>query len=317
MCQLEAPVVSQRARRILGYSPQADILLQESQSGRRIWIELEVSRADPVANHAKFATAHMLEPMPPGDSFVSMVSQHVQPGRGNLAAHMIGVLRVLGIRAFQTLLFPATGREEIKRWNHCDPSVLHDLAPDIRPELERARAVADVIGRLFDSDIHFAANPVEVLFNVHRWNLDIVDGAQAEAWGRRRVRYFAADLRAGLFAPSKFAAYVRLRRPRAAGASAPDSPASLTGMNLAAYAAIDANHLIFDGSRAWRHLRDRLGFSLHALDDLRPSVIDAFWRWAEKMGKSVQVDKRGAMVLVPAVFQQSGFGDRGAEWQQQ
>jgi hypothetical protein len=53
-------------------------------------VELEVSRADPVANHVKFATAHLVSPMPAGDAFVSMVSRHVVRGRSNLAAHMVG-----------------------------------------------------------------------------------------------------------------------------------------------------------------------------------------------------------------------------------
>jgi hypothetical protein len=30
-----------------------------------LWIEFEVSRADPVANHAKFATAHLFQPQRP------------------------------------------------------------------------------------------------------------------------------------------------------------------------------------------------------------------------------------------------------------
>jgi hypothetical protein len=31
---------------------------------RRLWIEFEISRADPVANHAKFATAQLFQPLP-------------------------------------------------------------------------------------------------------------------------------------------------------------------------------------------------------------------------------------------------------------
>jgi hypothetical protein len=69
---------------LLGYAPQADVVLQEVATGRRVWVELEVSRADPVANHAKFATAHLVSPMPAGDAFVSMVSRHVVRGRSNL-----------------------------------------------------------------------------------------------------------------------------------------------------------------------------------------------------------------------------------------
>lgn len=65
-------------------------LASVGRGARRVWVELEVSRADPVANHVKFATAHLVSPMPAGDAFVSMVSRHVVRGRSNLAAHMVG-----------------------------------------------------------------------------------------------------------------------------------------------------------------------------------------------------------------------------------
>jgi len=105
-CVPEARVVSAGIEAILGYAPQADVLFREAASGRSIWVELEVSRADPVANHAKFASAHLVEPFPRQDTFLSMVSHHVQNGRRNLAAHTIGVMRALGLRAFQTQLLP-------------------------------------------------------------------------------------------------------------------------------------------------------------------------------------------------------------------
>jgi hypothetical protein len=54
--------------------------------GRRIWVEFEVSRADPVANRAKFATAHLFQSQPAADTFLAMVRPHVDRGRRNLAA---------------------------------------------------------------------------------------------------------------------------------------------------------------------------------------------------------------------------------------
>ena len=50
-------------------------------STRRLWIEFEISRADPAANHAKFATAHLFRPWGPSDAFVSMISAHVARAR--------------------------------------------------------------------------------------------------------------------------------------------------------------------------------------------------------------------------------------------
>jgi hypothetical protein len=56
------PLTGNRVTKFI--APQADAVLQEVATGRRVWVELEVSRADPVANHAKFATAHLVSPMP-------------------------------------------------------------------------------------------------------------------------------------------------------------------------------------------------------------------------------------------------------------
>jgi len=63
-CCTEARVVTAEVEDLLGYAPQADAVLQEVATERRVWVELEVSWADPVANHAKFATAHLFSPMP-------------------------------------------------------------------------------------------------------------------------------------------------------------------------------------------------------------------------------------------------------------
>ena len=85
--------------RIVGFSPRADLCLQSDDGSRRLWVELEVSRADPAANQVKFAAAHLFEPFASSDFFVSMVSAHVAPGRRNLSAQAVLVLRRLGLRA--------------------------------------------------------------------------------------------------------------------------------------------------------------------------------------------------------------------------
>jgi hypothetical protein len=196
-------VVSDELAEMLGYAPQADAMLQEVATGRRVWVELEVSRADPVANHAKFATAHLVSPMPQTDSFVSMVSRHVVRGRSNLAAHTVGLMRAIGIRAFQTPLLPNIDADDIKRLNHLPIDRLREEPLETFQELVRVMSVASILGRALESDIHFAANAVEVVFNIHRWNLDMKSPVLRERWRRRPVRYFAHDPRSGLFAPSK------------------------------------------------------------------------------------------------------------------
>ena len=89
----EVPVLSRDLAALLGYAPHADVLLERHDGTRRLWIEFEVSRADPVANHAKFATAHLFQPQLKTDSFVAMVSSHVARGRRNLAANTVSLMR--------------------------------------------------------------------------------------------------------------------------------------------------------------------------------------------------------------------------------
>jgi hypothetical protein len=90
----------------MGYSSRVDVLLQRDDGTRRLWIEFEVSRADPVANHAKFSVAHLFQKQLEHDAFVSMISPRVEYGRTNLAGNMVTLMRTIGMQAFQTLLIP-------------------------------------------------------------------------------------------------------------------------------------------------------------------------------------------------------------------
>lgn len=298
-CSPEVSVVTKEMERWLGYAPQADVMLQEVKTGRRVWVELEISRADPVANHAKFATAHLFQPMPQQDTFVSMVSRHVDRGRSNLAAHTIALMRTIGIRAFQTTLLPAVERNEIKRLNHLTATRLREECPVVDGELKRVLSVSGAVGRALESDIHFCANAVEVLYNVQRWNQDMALPELRERWGQRRVRYFVHDPRTNLFAPSKFAAYIRLPlAPQQAWLQ----DRSLTGMNIASYTEIDYNHPLFDGRRAWQHLNTHLHMDAKPLAELSPASIETFWRWADQLNGWVSVDAKGAVILCPPTW---------------
>ncbi|MBK8686895.1 MAG: hypothetical protein IPN24_00140 [Betaproteobacteria bacterium] len=119
VCSAEQAVISQHMGLRLGYVPRADVLLARRDGTARLWIEFEVSRADPVAHHAKFATANLFEPRPDTDTFVSMVSAHIDRGRHNLAASTIYLMRASGMSAFQTLLLPQLRGDEIRALNHC------------------------------------------------------------------------------------------------------------------------------------------------------------------------------------------------------
>ena len=128
-CVPEARAVAVETEAVLGYAPQADLLFREALTGRRVWVELEVSRADPVANHAKFASAHLVTPFPASDTFLAMVSNHVARGRRNLAAHTIGVMRALGIWAFQTIPYEHPIFDGGRAWQHLQNSLGFDAVP--------------------------------------------------------------------------------------------------------------------------------------------------------------------------------------------
>jgi len=96
----EVPLLSKELEKRLGFSPRADVLLKNAALDRRIWIEFEISRADPAANHLKFAVGHLFFAQPSGDAFVSMVSHHVAAGRTNLGATAVILMRRLGMQAY-------------------------------------------------------------------------------------------------------------------------------------------------------------------------------------------------------------------------
>lgn len=159
-------VLSSELRRLLGYGPRVDVLLEREDGSQRLWVEFEISRADPVANHAKFATAHLFQPQVQGDAFISMISPHVRSGRRNLAANTVLVMRHLGMNAFQTVLLPTHSGSMVKRLNHLRLESLHLEPIDIEAEVVRALTVTQPVLEGVEGNIHFAANVMEVLLNV-------------------------------------------------------------------------------------------------------------------------------------------------------
>lgn len=297
ICEAERRIVGRETETILGFAPQADLVLVEKATGRKISVELEISRADPVANHAKFAAAHLRKPFPSNHTFVSMMSRHIAPGRRNLGAQMIGVLRALGMRAFQTVLLPATNGERIMELNHAPATRVRDEALPVEAELERVLQVSCALGTSPDDEdeLHFAANSTEVLTNVRSWNLELQNAQSGSVWRRRRCRYFVRDPFTDQFAPCKFAAYVCLPSPLR---QASISSRSLTGMSLARYQEIELGESIFDGHRAWNHLARHLAFSKYSADE-RPEISQAFRRWIRLREDAVQLADEGPVLLEP------------------
>src|SRR4051812_28106219 len=146
-CTPETPLLPAPLIDLLGYDPRADVVLLEPSTNARIWIEFEVSRADPVANHAKFATANLFQAQPPGDHFVALLSPHIDRGRRNLAAGAIRLMRRIGMSAFQTTLLPLTTPEEIRRLNHLPVATLPGEKLDVTAEIERVFAVISPVAQ--------------------------------------------------------------------------------------------------------------------------------------------------------------------------
>jgi hypothetical protein len=154
----ERRLLNSEIEQILGYQPQVDVVLEKEDGMMRVWVEFEVSRADPVANHAKFATSHLFQPQPSTDVFVSMISPHVTKGRRNLAANTVFLLRNIGMNAFQTILFPNIDRKEIKRINHLDSDAIQRENLDVQAELDRVFIVSEACLSLSSQQIHFVGD---------------------------------------------------------------------------------------------------------------------------------------------------------------
>jgi hypothetical protein len=295
-CRREMRVLSSDFEQLLGYSPRADVCLETADASRRIWIEFEISRADPVANHAKFATAHLFKPFNTSDTFVSMLSSHVARGRRNLASNTVHLLRHVGISAFQTVLLPSVAPEAIKRLNHSSLDSLRASSLDVTSELSR---VFQIIEPVIDDDgqrIHFVSELFDVIRNLHRWSSAVSTTEGAALWKRRTVTYFVFDPVSKLFAPSKYCAYVIPVH------SSPIGTAIANGlMNMQSYCKFDETDRRFDGNRARAHLTSNLGMNLMPAEQAT-EINTAFSTWLSQRASAITVHPSGAKFLVPPVW---------------
>jgi hypothetical protein len=291
-CRREMRLLSDEFEHLLGYSPRADVCLEMEDASRRIWIEFEISRADPVANHAKFATAHLFKPFKKSDTFVSMVSSHVTRGRRNLASNTVKLLRHVGISAFQTVLFPDVEPEEIKKLNHSSLEILRNRNLDALRELNRVFQIVEPAFENGGHRIHFASDLFDVIRNIDQWNSEVNQASGAELWKRRTVTYFVFDPVSKFFAPSKYCAYSIPFQ------SSPIDNSSSSGlMNMRTYCALDECESRFDGNRARMHLISNLGMNLTAANE-SPEIGSAFDAWRSKRSTAITVHPSGARFLV-------------------
>jgi hypothetical protein len=292
-CKVEQPVLSKELAQMLGFAPRADVLLTRRDGSRRLWIEFEVSRADPVANHAKFMAANLFEPKSEIDVFIAMMSSHIDRGRHNLAASVIQVMRQLGMQAFQTVLFPGISGEGIKELNH-KPLVelIHNVALPTQHEIDRAVGISETVLNCCGHSIHFVGNYFEVMLNIHHWNAQMATEAGSRLWAKRTVVYFAFDPVTMNFAPSKYCAFVPANRNFSAGRSRID-----TAMTMEIYVALDESETRFDGNIAKNHLVDRLSMKATPVADSDESIRQAFRNWLDKFPHAIRVHPRGAIVI--------------------
>jgi hypothetical protein len=304
--------VDKAASQRLGFDPRADLLLEEIGGSRRVWVELEVSRADPVANHAKFTTARFFEDLPRQDTFVSMVSRHVDAGRAALAAGTASWMRAIGIPAFQVPMLPEHDGPAVKHLNALPLPELKRHGPPVGPEIERVLDITQAMALGDGHRVHKADNPWTVGLNVRRWNLEMAQPDMAALWGRRPVQYFAFDPTSGLFAPSKFCAFIpgavfrggagvqmRALEPGldvGAWASALASAAQAHAMTMRIYSHLGEGDPRFDGHVARRHLQGPLRYRLLGLEEAPTFIAHAFAAWHANHGSAVPL--RGVVQLL-------------------
>jgi len=298
-CQSEVQVLPKEFGTTLGYSSRVDVLLEKEKSSQKLWIEFEISRADPVANHAKFATSHLFQPQAPDHIFISMISSHVARGRRNLAANSISLMREVGMNAFQTVLFPHLPPSEIKRINHLSKDLISIESLDINAEIERVFSISESVIELEDRRLHFVGDFLEVFLNLRQWNQELTqDETAKERWGQRTITYFVFDPYSRQFAPSKFCAYSGLWKK-------PSQASKFEGLNFGKYVmttgfyvTLDGVYSHFDGRRARTHLTNRLGMTAIKLTDIE-TLKFLFDKWLNTFKDSIRVHPKGPIILMP------------------
>lgn len=289
-CHAEVPLLSPDFDNFFGYEPRVGILMERLDGSRRLWIEFEISRADPVANHAKFATAHLFQPQSTRDTFVSMISSHVDRGRRNLAANTILLMRHVGMNAFQTVLLPQLMPDRIKRLNHLSIADLEKEDVDVHSEMQKVLDISETVAHTSDKCIHFSSDLLEVIFNLRKWNEEIQIERNKKLWGKRTVTYFVFDPLSETFAPSKFCAYIAISASRLLSSN--------TAMSIELYITLDGTDSRFDGRRARLHLTKGLGMISKKLPD-SISLFIAFDNWLSQHTETITVHPNGAIILIP------------------
>jgi hypothetical protein len=255
-------------------------------------VEFEISRADPVANHAKFATAHLFTRQRAGDSFVAMVSPHVARGRRNLAFNTITLMRSIGMSAFQTVLLPKLSPVEVSRLNALPAAEIAAADLPVKEEVRRLLTISEPYYSASDERIYYASDILQVLLNLRQFNRDMRDSHFRELFGRRTITFFVYDPIAGSFAPTKFCAFIP--HPHSSGLF---DAGRERAMSVPLYVQLDETHAIFDGHLARKHLVDRLGMTFAPTPPL-----EAFRAWLGPLAEQIRLHPSGPQFIVPPVW---------------
>lgn len=253
-----------------------------------------------MANHAKFATAHLFEPQLKTDSFISMVSPHITRGRRNLAANTILLMRRIGMSAFQTVLFPQMSKEEIQRLNNLDLISIKNTGLAVKSEIERAISVSETILIASTNHIHFVGDMMDVMLNLRRWNKDLETNEGRKLWGKRTITYFVFEPHLKSFAPSKFCAYIAI--PSKLSPNLTTDEFVRAEMTVELYVTLDGTDSRFDGLRAHKHLTQSLGMTPRTRDEVKEIAI-IFDEWLSRHSDCIAVHPNGAVfLLAPSWF---------------
>lgn len=288
-CHREAVIFSKRLAARYGFRPAVDLLL-EGPDQLRVAVELEVSRADPVANQVKFLLAHREGELGPCDALVSMFSPAIVRGRRCISSVFARHLRQDGVAAFQVSLLPHLDPPTIQRLNKAEGNLPAAVSP--KTELARVISVVEPQGERVHR-IHFAGDVADVIANVWTWNDEIVLPQNGGLWGQRRMQFFVHDPVGGEFAPAKFCAFIPAAKP---GAAAPVAGT----MTIGVYEGLGEKDPRFDGHRARTHLVKNLAFE--SITIAGSSHEPAFRRWAARHAAWVQLREPVGLLLPPPWF---------------
>jgi hypothetical protein len=210
---------------------------------------------------------------------------------------MVYIMRTVGMRAFQTILLPHLSGAQIQWLNSVDQDVIRSQAISVESEIERAVAICEPVGSCMNYDIHLAAELMQVLLNLRRWNAEMRTPGGRALWGRRTVKYFVFDTKSRAFAPSKFCAYVPVFAPSISGDTSSGARTHFL-MTLELYASLDTSAGKLDGTRAWSHLTRRLAMTVVS-HVAAPDIFLLFEEWLDHHRDSVGVHPSGPLILVP------------------